>query len=32
VQLIQEAGFHVKDQALIGQTIKAACVTGYKQN
>ena len=31
VRLTQEAGFLVKDEALIGTTVKAACVTGYKQ-
>ena len=31
VRLAQEAGFHVKDEALIGRTIKAACLTGYMQ-
>lgn len=31
VGLTQEAGFLVKDEALIGTTVKAACVTGYKQ-
>jgi ubiquinone/menaquinone biosynthesis C-methylase UbiE len=31
VRLTQEAGFLVKDQTLIGMTVKAACVTGVKQ-
>jgi len=29
VRLTQEAGFLVKDEALIGTTVKAACLTGY---
>lgn len=29
--LMQEAGFLVKDRILIGTSIKAACLTGYKQ-
>ncbi len=32
VGLMQAAGFLVKDEALIGATIKAACVTGYHQD
>lgn len=32
VRLTQEAGFLVKDEALIGTTIKAACLTGHKQS
>lgn len=32
VRLAQEAGFLVKDEALIGATVKAACLTGYKQD
>ena len=31
VRLTQEAGFLVKDEALVGKTVKAACVTGYMQ-
>ena len=31
VRLTEGAGFLVKDKALIGTTVKAACVTGYKQ-
>ena len=31
VRLTQDAGFLVKDEALIGTSVKAACVTGYKQ-
>ena len=31
VRLTEAAGFVVKDEAFIGTTIKAACVTGYKQ-
>lgn len=31
VRLTQEAGFLVEDEALIGTTVKAACVTGHKQ-
>ena len=31
VRLTQEAGFLVKDEALIGAAVKAACLTGYKQ-
>jgi len=31
VRLTQEAGFLVKEEALIGTTVKAACLTGYKQ-
>lgn len=31
VSLTQEAGFLVKDEALIGTAVKAACLTGYKQ-
>ena len=31
VRLTQEAGYLVKDQALIGKTVKAAGVTGVKQ-
>ena len=30
-RLTQEAGFLVKEEALIGTTVKAACLTGYKQ-
>jgi ubiquinone/menaquinone biosynthesis C-methylase UbiE len=30
-QLAHDAGFLVKDEALIGETIKAACLTGHKQ-
>lgn len=30
--LAREAGFIVKDEALIGTKIKAACVTGFKQS
>ena len=32
VRLTKEAGFLVKDEALIGTTVKAACVTGHKQD
>ena len=31
VRLTQEAGFLVKDEALIGTTVKAACLTGHMQ-
>lgn len=31
VRLTQEAGFLVKEEALIGATVKAACLTGYMQ-
>mgnify|MGYP001815406618 FL=1 len=31
VRLTQEAGFLVKDEALVGTTVKAACVTGHIQ-
>jgi ubiquinone/menaquinone biosynthesis C-methylase UbiE len=31
VGLTQDAGFLVKDDALIGTRVKAACLTGYKQ-
>jgi ubiquinone/menaquinone biosynthesis C-methylase UbiE len=31
VRLTQEAGFLVKDETLIGATVKAVCLTGYKQ-
>lgn len=30
-QLAHDAGFLVKDEVLVGATIKAACLTGYKQ-
>jgi ubiquinone/menaquinone biosynthesis C-methylase UbiE len=30
-QLAHDAGFLVKDEALIGETIKAACLTAHKQ-
>ena len=30
--LAQQAGFQVKDEALIGRAVKAACLTGYKQD
>ena len=30
-RLARAAGFQVKDEALIGSTVKAACLTGYKQ-
>ena len=29
VRLTQEAGYVVKDEALVGETVKAACLTGY---
>jgi ubiquinone/menaquinone biosynthesis C-methylase UbiE len=31
-RLAQEAGFQVKDEVLIGTTVKAACLTGYKED
>ena len=31
VRLTQEAGFLVKEETLVGRTVKAACLTGYKQ-
>ncbi len=31
VRLAQGAGFLVKEEAIVGTTVKAACVTGYKQ-
>jgi ABC-2 type transport system ATP-binding protein len=31
VRLTQEAGFLVKDEALIGRSVKAACLTAYQQ-
>ncbi len=32
VRLMQGAGFQVKDEALVGATVKAACLSGFKQN
>ena len=31
VRLTQEAGFLVKEETLVGRTVNAACLTGYKQ-
>jgi ABC-2 type transport system ATP-binding protein len=31
IRLTQEAGFLVKEEALIGSAVKAACLTGYMQ-
>jgi ABC-2 type transport system ATP-binding protein len=32
IRLTQDAGFLVKDEALVGRTVKAACLTGYKRS